>query len=115
VQNLILLILLTISIFGDSKIIIGGNNSFNNNNGNISIQQSNSISKMEREIDTKIAKNIKESNILLGLLQKAKKINKIKTSPSDKERRCKNQVDALLNLFGHKFQIGYDKCKELFN
>jgi len=112
---LIFTLMLTVLVFGQSNISIGGDNSFNNNNGNIHIQQSNIITQTERDIDANIANNLQKTNFLLTLLHEAKKINRIKTTSKDKERRCKNKVNALITIFGHKVKFGYDKCEELFH
>lgn len=101
-------------LLGQTNISIGGNNSFNNNSGTIKISQTELIKNEQIAIDEILGKEMLKSTLLTTLVGKAKIINNIKTTRQDKQRRCKDEVSGMLNIFGNEISLGYKKCENWF-
>ncbi len=113
-KNMIIILSVASILLGQTNVNIGGNNSFNNNSGTIKISQSELIKNEQIAIDEILGKEMIKSTLLTTLVTKAKKINNIKTTRKDKQRRCKNEVSGMINVFGNEFNFGYKKCEDWF-
>ena len=120
-----------LSVFASGDISIGGNQSFNNNSGQININATNNISNSEFEsqkriLDKKSAIGSKvfdstlsgeERKLLaysLEILSRAEKVNSQKITLAQKNTLCKKEAEVYLSLFGHNVNFGYEKCNEIF-
>lgn len=117
--------------FADNNIKIGGDNSFNENQGTITINATNQISneqvatleKIEQRI-AEIAGEIKQKGVSpekmkslnneIALLNEAKKINGQNMPKENKRNICESKAKGIVNIMGHEVGFLYRICRDLF-
>lgn len=127
----IILVIPALAIAENISTSIGGDNSFNNNSGSISVNQSNALSGrdliVEETLNSQLvnaANTLAKQNASIAQKQKAtetihfgsmaKEINAIQASMQQKNQLCQSKVKAMAEIMGYSVGFFFDRCNEVF-